>query len=150
MIEPIINAITTTTYDRARERADRIPLDSTFAGVPVLIKGMIDVGGVRRTDGSRLWLTNVPKKNVAYINGVEAAGMNIIGMTNVPEFAQLGIVTNNSAFGLAAIHGTCRNRHWGRAAAPPLQSRRVSYRWPTGLTVADRTGFLPAQMACLG
>ncbi len=101
MIEPIINAITTPTFERARERADRIPLDSTFAGVPVLIKDMIDVGGVRRTDGSRLWLTNVPKKNVTYIDGVEAAGMNIIGMTNVPEFAQLGIVTNNSAFGLS-------------------------------------------------
>lgn len=98
-IEPIINAITTRTFDRARTRAETIPLDSTFAGVPILIKDMIDVGGVRRTDGSRLWLTNVPKKNVAYIDGVEAAGMNIIGMTNVPEFAQLGVVTNNTAFG---------------------------------------------------
>lgn len=98
-VEPIINAISTRTFERARGKADKIPLDSTFAGVPVLIKDMIDVGGVRRTDGSRLLLTNVPQKNVAYIDGVEAAGMNIIGMTNVPEFAQLGIVTNNSAFG---------------------------------------------------
>jgi len=100
-LEPIINIITTKTYERARKKADDISIDSTFAGVPILIKDMIDVGGVRRTDGSRLMLTNVPKKNVKYIDGVEAAGMNILGMTNVPEFAQLGVVTNNTAFGLS-------------------------------------------------
>ncbi len=100
-LEPIINCITTRTYERARQKADTIPSNTVFAGVPILIKDMIDVGGVRRTDGSRLWLTNVPEKNVAYIDGVEAAGMNIIGMTNVPEFAQLGVTTNNMAFGLS-------------------------------------------------
>ncbi|NEP87558.1 MAG: amidase [Okeania sp. SIO2C2] len=100
-MEPIINVLTTPTFERALEKADQIPLNSTFAGVPILIKDMIDVGGVRRTDGSRLQLTNVPVRNVRYIDGVEAAGMNIVGMTNVPEFAQLGIVTNNSAFGLS-------------------------------------------------
>jgi amidase len=48
-----------------------------------------------------MMLTNIPRENVKYIDGVEAAGMNIIGMTNVPEFAQLGIVTNNTAFGMS-------------------------------------------------
>jgi amidase len=100
-LEPIINCITTRTFERARQKAETIPLDSTFAGVPILIKDMVDVGGVRRTDGSRMLLANVPANNVAYVDGVEAAGMNIIGMTNVPEFAQLGIVTNNVAFGLS-------------------------------------------------
>ncbi|MEP5766053.1 MAG: amidase family protein [Halieaceae bacterium] len=98
-LEPILNVITTKTYARARQRASSIPADSTFSGVPILLKDMIDVGGVRRTDGSRLMLTNVPAKNVKYIDAVEAAGMNILGMTNVPEFAQLGLVTNNTAFG---------------------------------------------------
>lgn len=98
-IDPIINALSTRTFERALERADMIPKDSTFAGMPILIKDMIDVGGVRRTDGSRLNLTNVPKRNVRYIDGVEEAGFNILGMTNVPEFAQLGLLTNNSAFG---------------------------------------------------
>lgn len=98
-VEPIVNAVTTRTYERAFEKAETISMDTTFAGVPILIKDMIDVGGVRRTDGSRMMLSNVPAENVPYIDGVEAAGMNIIGMTNVPEFAQLGIITNNSAFG---------------------------------------------------
>ena len=97
-LEPIINCMTTRTYERARKKAKTIPSDSVFAGVPILIKDMIDVGGVRRTDGSRLWLANVPKENVAYIDGVEAAGLNILGMTNVPEFAGGG-TTNNNLFG---------------------------------------------------
>ena len=99
-MEPIVNAITTRTYDRAFEKAETIAKDTTFAGMPILIKDMIDVGGVRRTDGSRMNLANIPAENVRYIDGVEAAGMNIIGMTNVPEFAQMGIITNNTAFGL--------------------------------------------------
>ncbi len=98
-LEPIVNAITTRTYDRAFEKAKTIPKESTFAGMPILIKDMIDVGGVRRTDGSRLNLSNIPAANVRYIDGVEDAGLNIIGMTNVPEFAQMGIITNNTAFG---------------------------------------------------
>jgi amidase len=100
-LDPVINCITTLTLDRARKRATKIDKNSLFAGVPILIKDMIDVGGVRRTDGSRMQLTNVPAKNVAYIDGVESAGLNIIGMTNVPEFAQMGVVTNNTAFGLS-------------------------------------------------
>lgn len=100
-LEPIINAINTRTYERAFEKAETISTETTFAGMPILIKDMIDVAGVRRTDGSRMMLSNIPAENVQYIDGVEAAGMNIIGMTNVPEFAQLGIITNNTAFGLS-------------------------------------------------
>lgn len=100
-MEPIINVINTRTYERAFDKAATIPTDTVFAGMPVLIKDMVDVGGVRRSDGSRMMLTNIPKENVKYIDGVEAAGMNIVGMTNVPEFAQLGIITNNKAFGLS-------------------------------------------------
>lgn len=100
-LEPVINSITTITIDRARQRAAKINKKGLFAGVPILIKDMIDVGGVRRTGGSRLLLTNIPAKNVAYIDGIERAGLNILGMTNVPEFAQMGIVTNNTAFGLS-------------------------------------------------
>ncbi len=97
-LNPILNFMTTPTFQRARERAGTIPDDTLFAGVPILIKDMVDVGGVRRTDGSRLWATNVPAKNVDYIDGVEAAGLNIIGMTNVPEFAG-GFTTDNNLFG---------------------------------------------------
>lgn len=97
-LDPILNFMTTPAFDRARRNAGSMPIDSAFAGVPILIKDMVDVGGLRRTDGSRLWATNVPAQNVAYIDGVEKAGLNIIGMTNVPEFAG-GFTTNNNLFG---------------------------------------------------
>jgi amidase len=95
---PSINFITNEFYDRARMKAQSISLETPFAGVPILMKDMIDVGGVPRTDGSRLLLNNISPKNVKYVNGVELAGLNIIGMTNVPEFASY-IMTDNAVFG---------------------------------------------------
>ncbi len=97
-LNPILNFMTTPTFDRARKAAGTFDPQSPFAGVPILIKDMIDVGGVRRTDGSRLLATNVPAENVQYIDAVEKAGLNIIGMTNVPELAG-GFTTNNNLFG---------------------------------------------------
>jgi amidase len=98
-IDPILNFMTTRAYERARERAaGPIPADAPFAGVPILIKDLVDVGGLPRTDGSKLMVGNIPDKNVAYIDAVEAAGFNILGLTNVPEFAT-SMATDNDLFG---------------------------------------------------
>ena len=86
-LDPTINCIATPTFERARRKALTISSDTTFAGVPALVKDMIDVGGVRRSDGSRLLATNIPKESVEYIKAFEASGLNIIGTTTVPEFA---------------------------------------------------------------
>ena len=86
-LNPTINCIATQTFERAREKSKVITMATTFAGVPSLVKDMIDLGGVRRSDGSRLLATNIPKKSVEYIKAFEASGLNIIGTTTVPEFA---------------------------------------------------------------
>jgi amidase len=86
-LNPSVNCIATPTFDRANQLAGTISRDAVFSGVPTLIKDMIDVGGVRRTDGSRLMESNVPKDSVAYIKALEASGLNILGMTTTPEFA---------------------------------------------------------------
>ena len=99
-VNPLINCIATPTFERARERARTIPSNSVFAGVPSLIKDMVDIGGVRRTDGSRLLATNMPEKSVAWVNAFEASGLNLIGTTTTPEFA--------SGFE-SELHGTTRN-----------------------------------------
>ncbi|MDO6797210.1 amidase [Shimia thalassica] len=98
VMNPALNFMTNPAFDRARVKADTIPLDAAFAGVPILMKDMIDIGGLPRTDGSRFMLKNVPKRNVDYVDGVEAAGFNILGQTNVPELASF-IITNNDVFG---------------------------------------------------
>jgi amidase len=86
-LNPTINCIATQTFERAREKSTTISPQTTFAGVPSLVKDMIDVAGVRRSDGSRLLATNIPKKSVEYIKAFEASGLNIVGTTTVPEFA---------------------------------------------------------------
>ena len=98
VMNPALNFMTNSAFDRARLKADTIPLDAPFAGVPILMKDMIDIGGLPRTDGSLFMLKNVPERNVEYVDGVEAAGFNILGQTNVPELASF-IITNNDVFG---------------------------------------------------
>lgn len=93
-----LNAMTTLTFQRALDRADQIPVDSVFGGVPTVFKDLVDIAGVRRTSGSRLHLANVPKTSVDYVKAVERAGLNMLGMTNTPEFASLAL-TDNLAFG---------------------------------------------------
>ena len=97
-LNPVLNFMTTCDFDRARDRARNASADTEFSGVPFLMKDMIDVGGLPRTDGSKLMLQNVPQQNVAYVDAIEDAELNIPGLTNVPEFAA-GITTDNAVFG---------------------------------------------------
>ena len=93
-----INALTTRSFAKALEQVAHISPDTVFAGVPTLLKDLIDYAGVRRTSGSLLYLSNVPKASVEYVQAMERAGLSILGMTNAPEFAS-GALTENLAFG---------------------------------------------------
>lgn len=96
-VNPEINCIATKSFTRARDKISSFGKESVFAGVPILIKDMIDIAGIRRTDGSTLMATNIPQKSVQYINAIENSGLNIVGTTTVPEFAN-GI--SSKLFGL--------------------------------------------------
>lgn len=98
VMNPALNFMTNSAFDRARSKADTVPLDAPFAGVPILMKDMIDIAGLPRTDGSRFMLKNFPARSVAYVEAVERAGFNILGQTNVPELASF-VITNNDVFG---------------------------------------------------
>jgi len=93
-----LNAMTTLTTERALDLVGSIPADSVFAGVPTVLKDLVDLCGVRRTNGSLMSLANVPKESADYVKAMETAGLNILGMTNTPEFASLAL-TDNLAFG---------------------------------------------------
>jgi amidase len=93
-----LNAIATRTFERARERA-RKPAEGFFSGVPFLIKEMIDVGGILRTDGAQFFFTDTPQRSPALSRALEASGLNIVGVTNVPELATLPS-TVNARFGV--------------------------------------------------
>ncbi len=84
-LNPALNFMATPTYERARSASST--RETRFAGVPFLVKDMVDVGGIRRTDGSRFLAANIPAQSVAYTQALETSGLNIVGITVVPEFA---------------------------------------------------------------
>jgi amidase len=95
---PALNAVITPLFDMALRRAVE-PQTGPFAGVPFLVKDiMATVQGVPTSAGNRL-LKSIPAKNDSeMIKRWKAAGLNIIGKTNTPEFG-LTPYTEPEAFG---------------------------------------------------
>lgn len=65
------------------------------------MKDMIDVAGLIRTDGAREALWRRPVSSPRYVEALRASGLNILAVTNVPEFASLP-TTVNLEFGATA------------------------------------------------
>ena len=98
-----VNALVTPCYDRAREAARRLmklPVQERglLAGLPVGIKDLNPVAGVRTTFGSRIFADNVPDVSDLMVQNIEANGGIVVGMTNSPEFGA-GANTFNDVFG---------------------------------------------------
>jgi amidase len=98
-----VNALVTPAYDRARDHARRLmalPPEERglLAGLPVAIKDLNDVAGVRTTYGSPIFADNVPTVSDPMVQTIEANGGIVVGMTNTPEFGA-GANTFNSVFG---------------------------------------------------
>lgn len=93
-----INAVVTDNFERALKRADTINRYAPLAGVPFLVKDCVDYAGVRSTNGSMLTQNNIPKKSALFIDACERAGLNVIGMSNSPEFTA-SPSTENMLFG---------------------------------------------------
>ncbi|MEE4360877.1 MAG: amidase [Pseudomonadales bacterium] len=73
-----------------------------LAGVPVGIKDLEDVRGLRTTYGSALWADAPPAESDALtVARMRAAGAIIVGKTNTPEFGCKG-ATDNPLFGPTA------------------------------------------------
>lgn len=85
MLDPKINAIVSKGYEQARARAAG-PLGGAFAGVPYLIKDLIEYPGLPYRAGSRM-LPNVPSTYRSdYADRTEDAGLVVLGTSTTPEF----------------------------------------------------------------
>jgi amidase len=103
-LNPRLNAIVTLNeraLDDAGELERRIARGESvgrLAGVPVGIKDVTQVAGVRTTFGSPLYADHVPEEDALIVRRLRAAGAIILGKTNTPEFAAGGN-TWNDVFG---------------------------------------------------
>ena len=103
-LNPRLNAIVTLNphvLDDARALEDRIARGEpvgALAGVPVGIKDVTQVAGLRTTFGSPLYADHVPERDALVVERLRAADAIILGKTNTPEFAAGGN-TWNDVFG---------------------------------------------------
>ncbi|HET9275627.1 MAG TPA: amidase family protein [Gemmatimonadales bacterium] len=103
-LNPALNAIVTLNpraLDEARALERRIAAGEDpglLAGVPVGIKDVTPVAGLRHTYGSTLYADHVAAEDAVVVARLRAAGAIILGKTNTPEFAAGGN-TWNDVFG---------------------------------------------------
>jgi amidase len=98
-----VNALPTLCFDRARAHAKALmqkPTDGRglLAGMPIPIKDLTNVEGVRTTQGSPIYRDNIPARSDILVEHLEANGGVIYAKSNTPEFGA-GANTFNEVFG---------------------------------------------------
>ncbi|HEX5667002.1 MAG TPA: amidase family protein [Hyphomicrobium sp.] len=102
-VDPLVNALPTLCFDRARKHARELgarrPTErGLLAGLPVPIKDLTDVAGVRTTYGSMIFSDNVPASSDILVETIEKEGGVVYAKSNTPEFGAGGN-TFNDVFG---------------------------------------------------
>jgi aspartyl-tRNA(Asn)/glutamyl-tRNA(Gln) amidotransferase subunit A len=105
-----LNAVWLSLGDQALARA-RAGVDGRLAGVPLLVKDLIEVAGTRTTFGSRIYARHVPATTASSVRALEAEGAIVIAKTACDEFA----------WGVAG-----QNPHWGDTHNPRRPGRIAS------------------------
>lgn len=102
-VEPAMNAMPTTCRDRAEASLPALETGPKthpgwLAGLPVGVKDLTPVKGVRTTFGTRGMANHIPDKSDPLIERLETRGAVIVGKTNTPELGAGGN-TFNEVFG---------------------------------------------------
>ena len=133
-VNPTVNAIVTFDRDGAYANADAVDArrlrgdpTSPLAGLPIAIKDLEPVKGMRTTMGSPILKDWIPDYDSLMIERFRSHGLTILGKTNVPEFA-LGSQTFNTVFG---------------ATKNPYDTSKTSGGSSGGAAVAVASGMLP-------
>lgn len=104
-LNPRINALCTFLPDSARaaareadDRLGRNEPTGILHGLPTAIKDTVALKGVRFTAGSPIYKDRIAQEDALIVERMKAAGVIVLGKTNVPEFGA-GSHTFNPLFG---------------------------------------------------
>ena len=102
-VDKRVNALPTLCFDRARDHARALmkkPASERgiLAGLPIPIKDLNDVKGVRSTQGSPIFADNIAEESDILVENLEREGAIVYAMSNTPEFGA-GANTFNEVFG---------------------------------------------------
>ncbi|MEX2237464.1 MAG: amidase family protein [Dehalococcoidia bacterium] len=104
-VNPKINAVVTRMDEEALSMAAAADDATTrgeslgvLHGIPVSIKDLLGIKGVRATQGSLLYKDTIAEKDSPVVARLRRNGAVFVGMTNSPEFGMVGW-TDNRVFG---------------------------------------------------
>jgi aspartyl-tRNA(Asn)/glutamyl-tRNA(Gln) amidotransferase subunit A len=116
-LEPRVRSFVTVTGKDALAAAQRVDAlvaagqdPGPLAGVPISVKDLIAVGGVRQTFGSKLLTENIAANDAPSVERLRAAGACIVGKSTTSELG-------SKAVGDSPLTGTTRNP-WNLAHTP--------------------------------
>ncbi|CAA0091318.1 6-aminohexanoate-cyclic-dimer hydrolase [BD1-7 clade bacterium] len=102
-LNPALNAVVRTRFDKARSELNNIDLEAPFAGVPFLTKDlMAAINGEALGAGCASLQHRVMNHDANLVTRFRLAGLVILGQTNTPELGIMGITEPK-------VHGACRN-----------------------------------------
>ena len=145
-VNPQVNAVVTTFYDKAREEAKAGPAKGPFHGVPNLVKDLDNLKGTKATSGCRLLAENISPETDPVIAGFEAAGFVMLGKSNTPEFGLLGTTES-------MLLGPCNNP-WNLEHSPGGSSGGAAAAVASGMVplahATDGGGSIRIPASCCG
>ncbi|MCP4183148.1 MAG: amidase [Hyphomicrobiales bacterium] len=102
-VEPSVNALPTLCHERAKAAASSLKTDEKdhpgwLAGLPIAIKDLSPVAGVRTTMGSLGLANSIPEHSAPLVKTLENRGGVITAKSNTPEMGA-GANTFNAVFG---------------------------------------------------
>jgi aspartyl-tRNA(Asn)/glutamyl-tRNA(Gln) amidotransferase subunit A len=123
-LNAFITVIDPQTALKAQVSTNNDSSSKSLGGIPLAIKDLFDIAGIRTTIGSKFFADNVAQQDAFVIEKLKQAGAVFMGKTNTHEIA-LGITGNNPHY------GTARN---------PWDPTRIPGGSSSGSTIAVATG----------
>ena len=124
--QPQLRAVITVCADEALARA-RAGVRGRLAGVPLLVKDLIDTAGIRTTYASAIYADHVPTRTAPAVAALEASGAIVVAKANADEFAW----------------GTCGQNTFYGDPVNPIAPDRVAGGSSSGNAVALAAGMVP-------